>query len=171
MTAYQTDDYYNVIAEHVLEAIELDTKLADAGALDVTTWEQELRDNGMYNENELPCIAATCDFSAQDEAALGADRRVFAVTVWVITDGGRKTNVEKSVKAYAARVERVMQQQHDPTKQLSDVTTDLLESVPGSVVVQALGTAITEGPVEGNAIRGVAVLTFSVSIDFTITID
>jgi len=171
MTAFQTDDYYNVIAEHVIETLKLDAKLADSGALDVKLWEQEFReDAGEYNTNELPAVAVTCDLSQQAEASVAEDRRVYVVTVWVITDGGRKTNVEKSVKAYAARIERVMQQQHAGSKQLNDVTTDLLESVAGSVVVTPLGSAIGGGPV-GESLRGVAVLTFGVSIDFTITID
>lgn len=171
MTAFQTDDYYNVIAEHVIEALKLDAKLTDSGALDVKMWEQEFREHaGEYNTNELPAVAVSCDLSSHDEASLAEDRRVFVVTVWVVTDGGRKTNVEKSVKALAARIERAMQQQHAGTKQLNDVTTDLLDSVGGSVVVAPLGTAIGGGPV-GETLRGVAVLTFGVSIDFTIIID
>ena len=173
MTAFQTDDYYNVIPEHVIEALQLDTKLAADGALEVKTWEAELRANGLYNENELPGVAVSSEFSSQEPASTGSDRRVFVVNIFIITDGGRKTNVEQSVKAFAARIERAMQQQSDPTKQINGLTADLLESVPGSVIVQALGTSISdpEGQVSGNAIRGVAVMQFSVSIDFTITID
>ena len=172
MTAFQTDDYYNVIAEHVLETLQADAKLADLGALDVKTWEQELReDAGQFNANELPAVSVTCDLSSQDEAAIAEDRRVYAVTIWVVTDGARMQNAAQTVKAYAARIERVMQQQHAVSKQLTDVTTDLLDSVAGSVTVTSLGTAIGGGPVEGNRLRGVAVMSFAVNIDFPITID
>jgi hypothetical protein len=104
-----------------------------------------------------------------DEANTGENRRVYAVTIWVITDGGRKANVTQSVKAYAARIERAMMQQTDTSKQLNNVTADLLEAVSGSVIVSTPTTAIG-GPV-GEALRGAAVLTFGVSIDFTYVID
>lgn len=172
MTAFQTDDYYNVVAEHVIEALQADTKLADAGALDVKTWEQELRDDaGSFNANELPAISVTCDLSSVEVTGTQEIRKLFAVTVWVVTDGARQQNAAQAVKAYAARVERVMNQQDAESKQLSDVTTDLLESIAGSVQVAPVGTAIGGGPVEGNRLRGVAVLSFAVSIDFTVTID
>jgi hypothetical protein len=172
MTAFQTDDYYNVIAEHVIEALQADAKLTDSGTLDVKVWEQEFReDAGEYNANELPAVAVSCDLSSQDEANTQTDRRLYAVTVWVITKGSRLQNATQEVKAYAARIERCMQQQHATAKQLSDVTTDLLEAVSGSVVVQSLGTAIGGGAVEDSTLRGVAVLTFGVSIDFNLTID
>ena len=144
MSAFQSDDYYNVIAEHVLETLQADSKLADAGALDVKTWEQELReDAGDFNSNELPAVSVTCDLSS----------------------------VEETVKSFAARVERSMNQQEAETKQLSDVTADLLESISGSVQVTPVGTVIGGGPVEGNNLRGVAVLSFAVAVDFTVVID
>ena len=172
MTAFQTDDNYNVVAEHVIEALQADTKLAAAGPLEIKTWEQEFRDSAAaFNANELPAVAVSCDLSGQDEASTEEDRRLYVATVWVVTGGERLKNMLQTVKAYAARIERVMQQQHADTKQLSDVTTDLLEAVGGSVVVTILSTAIGGGAVENNPLRGVAVMTFGVSIDFTITID
>ena len=94
------------------------------------------------------------------------------VTVWVVTEGGRKTATEQTVKAYAARIERALQQQHDSGKQLSNVPADLLDGIDGSVQVEPLGTAIADAAVQGsNARRGGAVQTFAVSVDFTITID
>ena len=173
MTAFQTDDWYNVVPEHVIEALQDDTKLGTGGTLAIKTWEPEFRDGAdEYNENELPALAVTCDLAGTTAVALEQLTRAFVVTVWVVTDSGRKKNTEQSVKAYAARVERAMQQQHDASKQLKDVTTDLLESIATSVQVEPVGTAISDDAVQkSNARRGVAVLTFAVSIDFTITID
>tara|TARA_R110000824_G_scaffold152470_1_gene323702 strand:+ start:22850 stop:23368 length:519 start_codon:yes stop_codon:yes gene_type:complete len=172
MSAFQSDDYYNVIAEHVLETLQADSKLADAGALDVKTWEQELReDAGDFNSNELPAVSVTCDLSSVEDTGTQQFRRHFAVTVWIVTDGARMQNAAQTVKSFAARVERSMNQQEAETKQLSDVTADLLESISGSVQVTPVGTVIGGGPVEGNNLRGVAVLSFAVAVDFTVVID
>ena len=172
MTAFVTDDYYNVLAEHVLEALQADVKLADAGALDVKTWEQELReDAGEFNSNELPSVSVAVDLSTVEVTGTQQIRRQFAVTIWVVTDGARQKNAAQTVKAYAARIERAMNQQDAESKQLSDVTADMLEAISGSVQVAPVGTAIGGGPVDGNRLRGVAVMSFAVSIDFTVTID
>lgn len=171
MSAFANDDTYNVVAEHVIEALVVDVKLKAKGALAITTWEQEFREDvEQYNDNELPLIAVTCDLSSQEEENTQQDRTTFVTTVWVVTGGGRLQNVTQSVKHYAARVERVMQQQHDTSKQLASVTADLADAQAGSVAVNKIGTAIGGGPA-GESFRGVAVLTFGVSIDFTITID
>ena len=68
MSAFSSDDTYNVIAEHVIEALQADAKLGSGGALAIKKWEQELRESaGDYNENELPAVAVTVDLSTQDE--------------------------------------------------------------------------------------------------------
>ena len=173
MTAYQTDDIYNVVPEHVIEALQADAKLGSGGALAVKTWEQEFRATAAeYNANELPAVAVTCDLAGVTAVSTGELTRAFMVTVWVVTEGGRKTATEQTVKAYAARIERALQQQHDSGKQLSNVPADLLDGIDGAVQVEPLGTAIADAAVQGsNARRGVAVQTFAVSVDFTITID
>jgi hypothetical protein len=172
MSSFQTDDYYNVVAEHVLEALQADAKLGTSGALEVKTWEQELReDAGDFNANELPAVSVTCDLSGVEVTGTHSIRKQFSVTIWVVTDGARMQVAAQTVKAYAARIERCMNQQDAESKQLSDVTTDLLESDGGSVQVAPVGTVIGGGPVEGNHLRGVAVLSYAVSIDFTVTID
>lgn len=171
MTAFSTDDYYNVLAEHVIEALQADTKLDDAGALDVALWELEFREHaGLYNANELPVVAVTVDGAGESTEQIGSIRRSYEVSIWVVTDGGRKDETEKTVKAFAARIERVMGQQGDPTKQLADVPTDLLEAQAGSVIVTHTSTEIGGGAVEGN-LRGAAVLGFGVTVDFTLVFD
>ena len=171
MTAFQTDDYYNVIPEHAIEALQSDAKLGTGAALAITTWEQEPRENlNDYNENELPAVAVTCDLSVVAEATTGTDRRTYMLTLWVVTTGARLQEATKEVKAYAARIERVMMQQHDSSKQLSNVTADLLEAESGTVVVTSESTAFDGGTEAGN-LRGMAIMTFGVSIDFIITID
>lgn len=171
MTAFQTDDYYNVIAEHVIEAGQEDAKLGTGGTLAIKTWEAEHREGiEDYNNNELPAISCTVDLSAETEDTLGRNTNNYGLSIFIVVEGGRLKNVTQSVKAYAARFERVMSQQLLAGKQLSDVTTDLLDSVGGSVVVSKLGSAIGGGTV-GQTLRGVAALTFQVSIDFNIVED
>ncbi len=173
MSAYNNDDTYNVIAEHVIEALQADSKLGSGGALAIKKWEQELReDAGDYNENELPAIAVTVDLSEQDEVRVDQDRTVFLALIMIYTSGGRAITVRKNIKYYAARVERVMQQQHYTSKQLSSVTADLADAQAGSVIVEKRDTALVSGSIEeAGGLRGIAALTFAISIDFTITED
>ena len=111
MSAFNSDDTYNVIAEHVIESLQADARLGTGGALAIKKWEQELReDAGVYNVNELPAVAVTVDLSGQAEASTGQDRATYMALVLVCVTGGRLINVKKTVKYYAARIERVMQQ-------------------------------------------------------------
>ena len=173
MSAFNSDDIYNVIAEHIIEALQADSKLGTGGTLSIKKWEQELReDAGDYNENELPAVAITVDLSEQDEQTNDQDRVVYLALIMVYIQGGRLITTAKNIKYYAARVERVMQQQHYTAKQLSDVTADLVDAQAGSVVVTKRDTAIGSGAIgDSQSLRGVAALSFAVSIDFTITED
>ena len=173
MSAFNSDDTYNVIAEHVIEALQADAKFGSGGALAIKKWEQELRESaGDYNENELPAVAVTVDLSTQDEIRQDQDRTVYMALVMLYAAGGRLLTVQKNVKYYAARIERVMQQQYYTAKQLASVTADLADAVSGSVVVEKVTTEIGAGAFgESQTPRGVAALGFAISIDFTITED
>jgi len=170
---YASDDYYNVLADHVVQALQADAKLGPGSgdALEVTTWEEEFRgDAAKYNANELPAVAVECGLSSRDPAAVGTDMKVFAVTVFVVTGAGREQLVDRTAKHFAARIERVMEQQDDPNKQLADVTADIDNAKAGSVTVSSLATAVGGG-VLGGTMRGVAVLNFAIGLKFSIAND
>lgn len=180
MSAFDNDDTYNVIAEHVLEALQADAKLGTDGDLEIATWEQELREHaGMYNDNELPAVAATIHLGSQEVVTLG-DRleNGFGGLIMVYTTGGQLRDTVQLAKRIAARIERVMQQQHLPDKQLSDLPTDLDGGEPGSVVVAIQGTQIGGGNVpigetedDGTVLRGVAAINIGINVEINMPED
>ena len=172
-SAFDNDDYYNVIAEHALKAIAADSVLGTSGSMAFKIREQEFRGlASFYNENELPAVASACDLSEQIPVTTSVDTKMFGLNLYVITGGGRLQNVLKSVKDYAARTERVILQQDHSNKQLDTVTTDLLNAQSGSVRVSHAGSAIGGDAVgESETYRGVAVLSFAIEIDFEIVSD
>ena len=170
---FDNDDYYNVIAEHALNAIAADAVLGTSGSMAFKIREQEFRGlASLYNQNELHAVAAAVDLSQQTPITTGVDTKAFGLNLWIITGGGRLQNVLKSVKDYAARTERVLLQQDNSNKQLDNVTADLLNAQSGSVRVEHAGSAIGGDAVgESETYRGVAVLSFAVEIDFEIVND
>ena len=166
MSAFSNDDTYNVVAEHVIEALQLDTKLGSGGALEIKLWEQELReDAASYNDNELPAIAVAVRIGGEDVISIG-DRLEdgFIATIMTITGGGRLREIVQEAKRIAARVERVMRQQHLPDKQLNDLPADLDGGVTGSVEVSNPSTEADGGEVD-DSLRGVAVTTVSIAVE------
>ncbi len=173
MSSFNNDDYYNVIAEHIIEALQADAKLGTGGDYAIATWDAEFRDGdaSVYNANELPAVAVAVDGAGAEEQNLNADTETFSASVLVITTGGRIQTVSQDVKKYAARIERVMKQQHITSKQLASVTGDIANTVADSVVVKKQAAAIGAATLAGNTLRGVASLVFSVEIDFQIVED
>lgn len=166
MSEYGSDDTYNVIAEHVIEALQADPKLGTGGDLEVKTWEQEPReDASLYDEHELPAVSVTASLSGEDVVALD-DRMEYGyqVLIEVVVGGGVLRTVIQDAKKYAARVERVMRQQHLPDKQMSDLPADLDGGVPGSVEVSSPNTVIDGGAVN-EVVRGVAITSVSLAIE------
>ena len=54
MSAYNNDDTYNVIAEHVIEALQADSKLGSGGALAIK--------NGSRNCARMPVIITRMNY-------------------------------------------------------------------------------------------------------------
>ena len=63
-SVYETDDTFNVIEEHIKQALQADTKFASGGALEIKTFEEEHREDvGTYGEHELPAISIEVNIS------------------------------------------------------------------------------------------------------------
>ncbi len=171
--SFDTDDTYNVIAAHVILALQADTKLGSGGTtLKVKTWEQELReDAGEYNDNELPAVAVTVNLSGQEVVTIG-DRLEdgFIALIMVYTAGGQLRTAIQYVKRIAARIERVMQQQHLPLKQLSSLPSALAGGEPGSVEVAIQGTQVGGGDVDSKP-RGVAAISVGIKVEINMPED
>ena len=167
-----SESAYNLIAQYALLAMQEDSKLGTGGTLEIATWEQELReDAGEYGDHELPAVAATVDLSGQDVVTTGDRTEAgYLILIMVYVAGGDEQTVTQAVKDYAARVEWVMQQQHYPAKQLGGLPDGLLNAQSGTVEVTKQNTIIDGGAV-GNTLRGVAALTFGVTLDVDITED
>lgn len=173
MSAFSSWDTYNVIAEHIIEALQADTELAALGSLEIQTWEPETRETSAeYNDNELPAIAVEVVHSAGEINPLSKMQQGEYSAVVLITTGGQAVleTVKQQAKRIAARVERVLRQQNRPSKQLADVTTDLEGAFADSVTVSNVAT-FNDGGVINNVLRGAAAVTFEIQIVFTPTID
>jgi hypothetical protein len=173
MSAFSSWDTYNIIAEHIIEALQTDTELATSGSLEIQTWEAETRETSSeYNDNELPAVAVEVVHSSGEINPLSKLQRGEYSAVVLVTTGGQAVleTVKQQAKRIAARVERVLRQQNRPSKQLEDVTTDLEGAFADSVTVTNVAT-LNDGGVVNNVLRGAAAITCEIQIDFIPTID
>jgi hypothetical protein len=173
--AFSSDDTFNTIAEHVQTALQADAKLGAAGALEISLWELETReDAAKFGDNQLPAVSIECLGLADTDETTVPDGLAcyFPVSIWVTTSALERQRRRQIVKKYAARILRVMEQQEDPAKQLDNLPAALDWAESGSVVVVVDSVSVAEGQVEGsNLFRAVAEVVCLVKIDFTITGD
>ena len=165
-------DFYNVINQQVIDALQEDTVL-NGGALDIATWDEELReDASVYNDHELPAIAVSTE-QLESENARSDWVRTYYQTLHVVTMLGNGASVQsatKTAKQYAARVEYVWRQQMDATKQVSSVAAELDGAETDSIIVYDIAVE-TDAVALNGSFRGGAAVVVSWSIDFQPTID
>lgn len=170
---YASDNTFNVIEDHVIRALQGDADLGTGGALQVATWEQELRDHaGEYRENELPVIAVTClGLGGQDLTTVPNGLEIdFPVVVWVVSTAAAKIRRTQKIKEFAARVVRVLLQQHLTTQQLDNLPAALEWAESGSVTVRLAEVGFEAGTVErqGNVFRAVAAVSAIITVSFQV---
>lgn len=173
MSVFSNWDIYNVIAEHVIEALQADSVLGSGGGDEIATWDAETRETAAeYNDFELPAIAVEVIHSGQEINPLSLHTTaVYGATMW-ITTGGDATleTVKQTAKRIGARVERTMRQQNRPAKQISDLPTDLEGAATDGVKVTNLQFDV-DGGVINNVTRGIGRVICEITIDFKPTID
>lgn len=158
---YNSDDTFNVIEDHVKQTLAADTKFASGGQMAIATFEQEHREDiGTYTDVELPAISVEVGVQTAEDIAIGdlVDYS-YLLHVLVITKGGKTEALLKAdAKYYAARVVRILQQQHYPDKQLTSLPDDIDGGEPGAVRVNVTSAVVTIGTSERNpnALRGLA---------------
>ena len=173
--AFSNDDIWNVIEQHIVEALQADAKLGTGGALEIATWEQELREDvGTYQSNQLPAVGVeVIGQSAPDVIGIGdtVDYTYQAIVV-IATTGGTLATVKADTKYYGSRAVRVLQQQHYPDKQLNNVTAAIGSAETGTVLVVVTNVDYGAGIAESsNALRGLIEISASVRISLTISED
>mgnify|MGYP003654668634 CR=1 FL=1 len=172
-STYNSDDTFNVVEDHIKQTLAADTKLTAGGSLAIVTWEQEHREDiSTYEENTLPASSIEVGVQTAEDIAIGdlVDYSYLA-HILVITRGGQTLALLQSeAKYYAARFVRVLQQQHYPDKQLTDLPSDLDGGEPGAVRVNVTSAVVNVGTSERNpnVLRGLveifAVVTVGIQI-------
>ena len=173
---YNSDDTFNVIEQHIVQAIQADTKLGTGGDLAIATFEQEHRDDlSTYGDNQLPACSVEVVVQSLEEIAIGDHVEYgYLAHLLIITGGGKTLQLMRAdIKYYAARVIRVLQQQHYPEKQLVGLPDDLAGAEIGEVMVTVSSTVVDAGATEQNpnALRGLAEIFAVVTVGYTIPED
>ena len=172
-TIYNSDDTFNVIEDHIKQALAADTKFAAGGQMEIKTFEQEHREDvSSYTEIELPAVSVEVGVQTADDIAIGdLVEYAYLAHVLVVTQGGKTTALLQSdAKYYAARVVRVLQQQHYPDKQLESLYDDIDGGESGAVRVNITSATVNVGTSERNpnVLRGLveifAVVTVGIQI-------
>jgi hypothetical protein len=175
-SVYNSDDTFNVIEDHLRQTLEADTKLATGGDLAIVTWEQEHRDDiSTYEEHLLPAISIEVGVQALTDIALGdlVDYSYLAHLLLITKGGQTQALLRAESKYYAARVVRVLQQQHYPSKQLTDLPSDLDGGEAGAVQVIVTSAGVNVGTSERNpnVLRGLAEIFAVVTVGIQIPED
>jgi|TARA_Y100000310_G_scaffold473_1_gene535 hypothetical protein len=174
--SFATDDWLNAVEEQTVLALQEDADLGTGGALEIVTWDEELKESPAdYRDVELPALTVVCAGVSNGEI-VGVPEGLeldFQVEIWVTISAAQKSEREKALKEYLARVVRVMLQQTASSKQLSDLPAALDWADSGGVrKVDISGVTWNEGQTEqSHVFRGVGVVETIVSIDFQITGD
>ena len=174
-SSYNNDDTFNVIEEHVKQALQADTKFASGGTLEIKKWEEEHRDDiGTYTEAQLPACSIEVNVSgvATDPTTDQLDYPYLAHVV-IATGGGNLAQLRKDAKYFAARAVRVLQQQHYDDKQLSSLPADLDGGETGSVQVHVQSAEVMYGAMENNesVLRGLVDIVALVTVTYNIPED
>tara|TARA_Y100000310_G_scaffold297406_1_gene330387 strand:+ start:2371 stop:2904 length:534 start_codon:yes stop_codon:yes gene_type:complete len=175
-SAFNSDDTFNVIEEHIKQTLAADTKFAAGGTLEIKTFEQEHReDASSYGENELPAISIEVGVQSQEEVAIGdlVEYQYLAHILIVTTGGQTQKLLQTELKYYAARATRILQQQHYPTKQLTSIADDLdgADAQGTKVVVQSATVNVGATERNPNVLRGLAEIFAVVSVTITLPED
>ena len=176
-TVYNSDDTFNVIEDHIKQALAADTKLATGGQMAIATFEQEHRtDLSSYMDNQLPAISVEVGVQSFEDVAIGdLIEYQFLAHIIVVTAGGKTAALIKAdAKYYAARVARVLQQQHYPDAPMAaNLPGDLDGGEPGAVRVTVSSVAHDVGSSERNpnALRGLVEIFAVVTVGFQIPED
>ena len=173
MSAFSTWDYYNVIPEHFIEALQTDSVIGSGGADEVKTWEQERReDPSEYNDHELPAVAVEVTSTSQEVGELSGHCVLSVGVLVLVTTGGfsDRQTVMQTAKRIQVRIERNLRQQNRTAKQISDLPTDIEGAVANGIKIRTIATE-SDGGAINNVMRGVAGIASEITIDFTPTID
>lgn len=174
-SAYNNDDTFNVIEEHIQQALVADSKLAAAGALEIKLWEEEHREDvGTYAEHQLPACSIEVGISGTPTIeTLGQLEYPYLAHIVVVAGGGNSTQVKKTAKYYAARFVRVLQQQHRSSLQLAGLPADLSGAETGGVQVVVQSAQVLVGATERNlnVLRGLVEIFALVSVAYIIPED
>jgi hypothetical protein len=181
--AFTTDDVYNILAEKVIATLAADAKLGSGGALVVATWEQGFRENAAsFNDNELPAVSVQVGPVGEElvEHKSGWHSKEFAASILATTAGKFNTAgtyatpdaAEVEALQYAARIERVLWQQNDYSKQLTAAPDATEGGITKSLKIVGVTTEAGAGEVEGtNILRGYVFVLFAFTINFTPVLD
>lgn len=157
-----TYDAYNKIEEKVVDTLQADSLLGASGALEIASWLEEhpgsAEELAEIPGHLLPCISVECNLQGQQVVTIG-DRleNRWLVNILLIMSGAVRKEVKKNLKQHAARIEYVLQQQHLPDLQMTDLPDDILGGVDGSLQAFIEGTQLDTGRIENSmAIRGIA---------------
>ena len=175
-STYNSDDTFNVIEDHIKQTLAADTKFASGGQMAIATFEQEHREDvGSYTEVELPAISVEVGVQTAEDIAIGdLVEYDYLAHVLVVTEGGKTDALLKAdAKYYAARVVRVLQQQHYPDKQLTSLPDDIDGGEAGAVRVNVTSAVVNVGTSERNpnVLRGLAEIFAVVSVGIQIPED
>ena len=175
-SSYNSDDTWRVVEDHVRQAIQADTKLGSGGDLEIKSWEEQPREDfNTYQSNLLPACSVNVEHQAVPEDVAIGDHvdYVYATTIILVFGGGEYQTVIGSAKYTAARVVRVLQQQHHSGKQLVDLPSDLDGGQTGEVEVQVSNVDVSAGNLESNptTLRGYVEITALISVGFIVPED
>ena len=174
--AFNTDDTFNVIEDHLKQTLEADAKLTTGGTLAIATWEQEHREDvSTYTEIELPACSIEVGVQTAEDIAIGdlVDYS-FLAHILIVTAGGQTLSLLQSeAKYYAARFVRVLQQQHYPDKQLTDLPSKIDGGETGAVRVNINSATVNVGTSERNpnVLRGLVEIFALVTVGIQIPED
>ena len=172
---YNSDDTLNVIEDHLIQALQADAKLGASGALEIKTWEQEHRDDiSSYMENQLPAVSVEVGIQPPQDITIGDHvEYTYPATLLLVMTGGNLSTQRKDLKYRLARIVRVLQQQHYPSKQLVSLPDDLDGADPQGVqvVVESVFAAMGESERNPNVLRGFAEIAARVHVALTIPED
>lgn len=171
-TAFESDDYLNVAADHIIQTLQLDAELGGGGSLEIKKWEPEIReDAGSFNDIDLPAVSAACFGVAEELTGFGGRMRsTFQCSVIVTTAGGDETGTAQEAKRIAMRVARLLRQQQGPNKEYVGLPADLEGAIAGDLETSDPAVAAGSATVR-DRLRGSAVITFNITLEIIMPVD
>ena len=167
-TSYANDDLYNIGAEFIIKALQEDTALGSGGAYQVNTWEQEHRDDiGTYMDYQLPAISSEINFSAQSVDQISGVTQVGLLgSVIVVREAFDLPTLKDELLEHTARVERCLNQQYLPTRQMARMPEVIGGAETGTLTCNVADLDITVGEL-AHRFRGFAEISFNIGFGLT----